>query len=90
MAMNIKCGRVEELVDEIVKITGETKTEAIRVALSERRERLAFRTEGLDRSARALKFLEREVWPAVPADQRGKRLTRKQIEAILGYGREGA
>ena len=39
---------------------------------------------------RALAFLRTEVWATVPADQRGRRLTRKEEDEILGYGPEGA
>lgn len=42
-----------------------------------------------DRGARILRFLEREVWPAIPPDELGKTLTREEREAILGYGPEG-
>ena len=35
------------------------------------------------------RFLEREVWPLVPADERGRRLTQDEEDAILGYGPEG-
>jgi len=42
MALNIKNRRVEDLANEIAEITGETKTEAIRRALEERRQRLSY------------------------------------------------
>lgn len=40
MALNIKNQEVERLAAEVAKMTGETKTEAIRRALGERRQRL--------------------------------------------------
>src|SRR5260370_42263048 len=40
MALNIKNRDVEELAAEVAKMTGETKTEAIRRALAERHQRL--------------------------------------------------
>ena len=40
MAVNIKNARVELLLDEVAALTGETKTEAIRRALEDRRDRL--------------------------------------------------
>ena len=43
MSLNIKNSEVERLLEDIVGITGETKTEAIRKALDERRERLILR-----------------------------------------------
>jgi antitoxin VapB len=42
-----------------------------------------------NRRAAALRFLEHEVWPLVPADQLGRRLSRDERDAILGYGPEG-
>ena len=44
MALNIKNQDVENLLDEVVQMTGESKTEAIRKALEERRQRLALRS----------------------------------------------
>ena len=43
MALNIKNKDVERLLDEIVAISGEFRTEAVRQALEERRRRLALR-----------------------------------------------
>jgi hypothetical protein len=48
--------------------------EAIGRALAERRSRLR------------LKVLEREIWSKVPKRLRGKRLSRRERERILGYG----
>jgi len=90
MALNIKNEEVEHLAAEIARITGESKTEAIRRALAERRQRLAYRINPGDRQTRALRFLEDEVWPRIPADQLGRRLTRDEEDEILGYGPEGA
>lgn len=89
MALNIKNAAVERLAAEIALLTGETKTEAIRRALEERRARLAVTAVEGDRARRLRGFLEREVWPKIPRGERGRRLTRKQEDAILGYGSEG-
>ncbi len=43
----------------------------------------------LQRGARLNRFLEQEVWPTIPEDQRGRALTRAEEDAILGYGPEG-
>jgi antitoxin VapB len=67
----------------------ETKTEAIRRALLERRARLAIRRSGVSKKARLETLLKNRVWPLIPANVRGKRLTKKAKEAILGYGPEG-
>ena len=89
MAINIKNSEVEKLVAEISSITGENKTEAVRRALEERRERLAFRVDGESRASRLRRFLEQEVWPIVPKEEVGRTLTSEEEEAILGYGTEG-
>jgi hypothetical protein len=39
--------------------------------------------------ARVASFLEREVWPRVPADQLGRAPDRAERERILGYGEAG-
>jgi antitoxin VapB len=89
MALNIKNDEVERLAAEIAHLTGETKTEAIRRALEERRSRLAFRVVRKDRKAELLRVLEREVWPNVPRRLLGRRLSRKAEDRILGYGPNG-
>jgi antitoxin VapB len=89
MALNIKNPRVERLAAEVAELTGETKTEAIRRSLEERKERLAFRVAGRDRTQELRRFMEREIWPLVPAKVRGKRVTRAERERILGYGPDG-
>lgn len=40
MALNIKSDQVERLAAEVAQLTGETKTEAIRRALEERKQRV--------------------------------------------------
>jgi antitoxin VapB len=88
VALNIKNVEVERLAAEVARLTGESKTEAIRRALDERRSRLRNRSSS-DRRARVLKFLEAKVWPSLPKSQVGRRLTREEEDAILGYGPEG-
>lgn len=89
MALNIKNTEVERLAKEIADLTGESKTQAIRLALLERRRRIGYRFAAPDRASRARRFLEAEVWPKLPAAQRGRRLTRDEEDAVLGYGPEG-
>ncbi len=90
MALNIKNPEVERLVDEVAAVTGESKTEAVRVALLERRARLRMRVTADARARRVQRFLEGEVWAVVPADQLGRPPAKSEREAILGYGPEGA
>jgi len=89
LALNIKNPEVERLVEEISSLTGESKTEAIRQALLERRGRLRERVTPAARRARLEAFLRDEVWSRIPADQLGKAPDRAEREAILGYGPEG-
>ena len=88
MALNIKNVEVERLAAEVARLTGESKTEAIRRALDERRHRLAGRSPG-HRRERVLRFLEKKVWPTLPRGQRGRRLTAAEEDDILGYGSSG-
>lgn len=90
MALNIKNPEVERLAEEIARLTGETKTEAIRRALAERRQRLSYRQRTGTPASRVRTFLERDVWPEVPKPERGRRLTRSEEDNVLGYGERGA
>lgn len=89
MALNIKNSEVERLAAEVAEMTGETKTEAVRKALLERKTQLAFQVVRRDRRDEVMRFLEREVWPKIPEAMRGCRPSREEEEEILGYGREG-
>lgn len=89
MALSIKNPEVERMLTEITAITGETKTEAIRQALAERKARLRFRVADGRRSDRVRRFLEREVWSRIPPDQLGKAPSKAEREEILGYGGDG-
>ena len=88
MALNIKNTDVERLATEVAALAGESKTEAIRRALEERRRRL--KGPGIaERRVRLLKFLETKVWPTIPKRQLGRRLTRAEEDELLGYGPGG-
>jgi antitoxin VapB len=89
MALNIKNNRVEELAAEVARLTGETKTEAIRKALEDRRARLQSRISDHAQQTSIIRFLEREVWPTVRAELLGQRMSKRTRESILGYGKDG-
>lgn len=89
MALNIKNPEVDRLVAEVAELTGETKTEAVRQALLERRARLRMRVTEEGSRRRIRRFLEREVWSRVPEEQMGRAPDRAERERILGYGDEG-
>jgi antitoxin VapB len=88
MALNLKNTDVERLANEVARLTGESKTEAIRRALEERRQRLKGPATS-QRRARVLGFLRAKVWPTVPKDRLGRRPSRDEEDAILGYGADG-
>ena len=91
MALNIKNLEVERLAAEISSETWETKTQAIKRALEDRRNRLAGdrRKGNGDRGERLMRFLELEVWPRIPRKELGRRLTKREHDKILGYGKDG-
>ena len=88
MALNIKNDAVERLATEVARLTGESKTEAIRKALDERRRRLKGPSVA-ERRRRVVRFLETKVWPSIPKKELGRRLTRAEEDDILGYGPGG-
>ena len=88
MALNIKNAEVERLAEEVARLTGESKPRPFGACPSA--------SSGLptahpnDRESRIRRYLEREVWPLVPADEVGRRLTAEEEEPILGFGPDGA
>ena len=81
MALNIRDTETEKLAEEVAKLTGETKTEAVRRALADRLARLR-----RDRHARTL---------ADELDRIAKRCAslpvqdRRTADEILGYDENG-
>ena len=88
MALNLKNDDVERLAAEVARMTGESKTEAIRRALDERRRRLKG-TASDQRRKRVMQFLEKKVWPTLPKGELGRRLTQAEEDEILGIGPDG-
>ena len=89
MALNIKNKEVEELATEVSRMAGETKTEAIRQALIQRKLRIQTKGAHWNRKERLLQFLERDVWPYIPPGELGRVLTREEEDEILGFGPDG-
>lgn len=89
MSLNIKNAEVERLAGEVAYMAKETKTEAIRRALLERKARLAIRPQSESRKNRLLRVLERRIWPGVPAGVLGRAITKAEEEEILGFGPDG-
>ena len=90
MALNIENVEIESLADEVAVLAHETKTEAIRQALVERRARLQPQA-GIPEGRKNLReFFEREIWPLMPASELGRPpMTREEEDEILGYGPNG-
>jgi antitoxin VapB len=93
MALNIKNLQVERLAAEVAHITGETKTEAVRRALQDRKNRLVLATrkkvtlkssKTQDRVSSIEEYMEREVWPNIPNHILGKKMTKREREEVLG------
>jgi len=89
MAINIRNAKVERLADELADMTGESRTATILHALEERRERIVRAPARKPRLAQVLDFLEKEIWPNIPKNRLGRRLTKGERERILGYGKRG-
>ena len=93
MTLHITNARVARLASEVARITGETKIEAIRRALQERKDRLVKEnrkkaplkvSKKRDRVSEIKEYLEREVWPKIPPEVLGKKVTKREREEILG------
>jgi antitoxin VapB len=89
MALNLKNLEVERLAAEVARLAGETKTEAIRQALAERKARLSVAAGQPHPKRRLMEFLARSVWPKVKPTALGHPITRQEEDEILGYGRDG-
>jgi len=89
VALNIKNPEVERLAAEVARLAKESKTEAIRQALTDRKQRLLATGRKADKQERLLSFLSGQVWPHIPRELSGRRITKKEREKILGYGPQG-
>jgi antitoxin VapB len=89
MALNIKNSEVEKLATEVAELTRESKTEAIRQALLDRKQRLMLHRGGAVKRDRLRTVLQNRIWPAIPANIRGRRISKEEREEILGYGPNG-
>src|ERR1019366_9368314 len=86
MALNIKNADVERLAGEVANLAHETKTEAVRRALVERRARLQARA-GKPGGRKSLReYMEQNVWPLIPPGELGRTMSRGEEDQILGYG----
>ena len=81
MALNIRNPETERLAEALAKLTGETKTQAVTVALRDRLERLRRRRSGR-RLAEELDEIALHC-ASLPV------LDARDVEEILGYDEQG-
>lgn len=92
MDLHIEDTETEKLAAEVAEMTGDTKTDAVREALREKKKRLETQAEGAKkgRPRSMQKWLEEEVWPLIPEEERGQPpMSKDEIEEILGFGEGG-
>jgi antitoxin VapB len=89
MALTIKNLEVERLAEEVARLSGSSKTQAVRQALEEKRDRLLLRVSPTARASQRRRFLEREIWSDIPAELLGKPHDDALDDEILGYGPDG-
>jgi antitoxin VapB len=92
MALNFRDEETEKLAAEIATLTGESKEEAVRQSLRERRDRIEPQVRPRGRRPRTMEemlhFMETEIWPFIP-NRGGPPITKEEKEEILGYGPNG-
>jgi len=88
MALRIKNVEVLRLAEELAKLSGVSKTEAIRHALMDRKDRISTAGSGPVQEDRLRQFLELRVWPLIPEDAR-QTWSKDNEDAALGYGEWG-
>ncbi len=90
MALNIKNPEVERLAKEVAELARETKTQAIRRALEDRKAKLeAEAPRGRLRGKDLRDWLEKNIWSTLPPELRGRGISKEEREEILGYGPDG-
>jgi antitoxin VapB len=89
MALSIKDPEAERLVTEVAALAHENKTQAVRNALRERKDRLELAQGAGPRRRRLLQVLESDIWPTIPPEAQGHRLSKAEDERVLGLGPDG-
>lgn len=88
MALSLKNAEVEELAANVAAMANESKTEAIRLALQERKNRLCAKFGTQTRSERAASIIQM-FRDSAPPEILGKRLSRAEEDELLGFGTRG-
>ena len=85
MAISLRNAQLDQLLDQVTKITGEKKTEAIIQALEERLLRLKTAPVGKKTAGKLEEYLREAIWPSIPERVLGRKTTKAEEEKILGY-----
>lgn len=85
MAFTIRDKDVERLVEEVARLTGESRAEAVRKALEMRLAELKPRHD----LQNLLRTLEDKIWSKIPPEYLDKPLSQEETERLLGYGPKG-
>ena len=88
MTLRIDNYEIEKLLEQIVAMTGESETEVIRNALEERRQQLVQDKFDAGGGGDLFTFLQMEIWPQIPPELSGTKLTKAEEEEILGFDEE--
>jgi antitoxin VapB len=78
MGLNIKNPEVERLAAEVADLARESKTEAIRRALLDRRQRLIVRRGNTAKRDRLQRLLWNRIWPEIPAELLGRQISKPE------------
>lgn len=83
--------QIDRLAAELARLESEEVIEVFRKTLQIKSGRQGERVPPGDpaRVSALMNFLEREIWPQIPASQLGRGISKQEREEILGYGPEG-
>lgn len=88
MGLNLKNAEVERLATEVARLTNESKTEAIRKALLERKARITASSRRQKRSERVATILN-DYRADLKPGLIGHRMKQNEEDDILGFGSGG-
>jgi antitoxin VapB len=77
-SMIIRDPQTEALAAEVAALANETRTQVVRTALQERKERLQARKDRHARAQRIDRFLKNEAWPQIPGAVLGRPISKAE------------
>ena len=81
LQINIKSEQAVKLLEQAVQVTGQGKTQTVIQALEYYLKSL----EANKRAEAAIKLVEEQLHPLIPAEQRGSAPSKEEQEALLGF-----